>query len=227
MAKVAPVVKKTELNPPKTFTGKRTDLRRFLQDTFVFLTINKEHYNNDDKKIAFVMSFMTDGDTALWKEEFIGKVIRDSVARGDNISFGTYKKFIESLKKLFSPYDAPGDTLNTMKHLRMGDGNFDEHLAKFKLLVSQSGLVKSPVIVDLFRETLPIGLQQPILLSENPLTTLQEWYDKASTFTETGKGPSICWAEEKPTSQRRTPQRERSHSQNGNETPMPWTSIGL
>ena len=182
MAEAAPIVKKTELNPPRPFTGKRTDLRRFLQDTFIFLTINKEHYNNDDKKIAFVMSFMTDGDAALWKEEFIGKVIRDSVARGDDISFGTYKKFIESLKKSFSPYDAPGDALDAMKHLQMGDGNFDEHLAKFKLLVSQLGLDESPVIVDLFRETLPVGLQRPILLSENPLTTLQEWYDKANTF---------------------------------------------
>ena len=74
ITEVAPTVKKTELNLPRIFTGKRTDLQRFLQDTFVFLTINKEHYNNDNKKITFVMSFMTDGDTALWKEEFIGKV---------------------------------------------------------------------------------------------------------------------------------------------------------
>ena len=182
MAETAPTIKKTELNPLKIFTGKRTDLQRFLQDTFVFLLINKEHYNNDDKKIAFVMSFMMEGDTALWKEEFIGKVIRDSVTRGDDISFRTYKKFIESLKKSFSPYDALGDTLDAMKHLQMGEGNFDEHLAKFKLLMSQSGLDESPVIVDLFRETLPIGLQQPILLSENPPTTLQGWYDKAATF---------------------------------------------
>ena len=159
MAEAAPVVKKTKLNPPKVFTGKRTDLQRFLQDTFVFLMINKEHYNNDDKKIAFVMSFMTEGDATLWKEEFIGKVIRDSITRGDDISFGTYKKFIESLEKSFSPYDAPGDTLDAMKHLRMGDRSFDEHLAKFKLLRSQSGLDELPVIIDLFREMLPIGLQ--------------------------------------------------------------------
>ena len=75
MAEVVPTIKKTKLNPPKIFTGKRTDLQRFLQDTFVSLTINKEHYNTDDKKIAFVMSFMTDGDAALWKQEFISKVI--------------------------------------------------------------------------------------------------------------------------------------------------------
>ena len=64
MAETTPTIKKTELNPLKPFTGKRTDLQKFLQDTFVFLTINKEHYNNNDKKITFVMSFMTDGDAA-------------------------------------------------------------------------------------------------------------------------------------------------------------------
>ena len=182
MAEAAPTIKKTKLNPPRIFTGKRTDLQRFLQDTFVFLTINKEHYNNDNKKIVFVMSFMTDGDAALWKEEFIGKLIKDSVARGDDISFGLYKKFIESLEKSFSLYNMPGDALDAMKHLRMGDRSFEEHLAKFKLLMSQSGLDKSAIIVDLFREMLPHRLQRPILLSKNPPTTLQGWYDKANTF---------------------------------------------
>ena len=182
MAKVAPTIKKTELNPPKVFTGKQTDLQRFLQDTFVFLTINKEHYNTDDKKIAFVMSFMTDGDAALWKQEFISKVIQDSVTARNEITFGTYKSFIESLEKLFLPYDAPGGALDAMKRLQMGEGSFKEHLAKFELLVSQSGLDKSAAVADLFREMLPLGLQRPILLSEKPPVTLQEWYDKANTF---------------------------------------------
>ena len=182
MAEATPIAKKTELNPPKIFTGKRTDLQRFLQDTFIFFMINKEHYNTDDKKIAFVMLFMTDGDAALWKQEFISKVIRDSITAGNEITFGTYKSFIESLEKSFLPYDAPGDALDAMKRLQMGEGSFKEHLAKFKLLVSQSGLDESAVVADLFRETFPLGLQRPILLSKKPPVTLQEWYDKANTF---------------------------------------------
>ena len=150
MAKAAPTIKKTELNLPKVFTGKRTNLQRFLQDTFISLTINKEHYNTDDKKIAFVMSFMTDSDAALWKQEFISKVIRDSVTAGNKITFGMYKSFIESLEKLFLPYDAPGDALDAIKRLQMGEGSFKEHLAKFKLLVSQSGLDESAAVADLF-----------------------------------------------------------------------------
>ena len=69
-----------------------------------------------------------------------------------------------------------------MKCLRMGEGSFEEHLAKLKLLVSQSGLDESAVVADLFREMLPLGLQKPILLSEKPPVTLQEWYNKANTF---------------------------------------------
>ena len=183
MAEAAPAIaKKTELNPPKIFTGKWTDLQRFLQDTFVFLMINKEHYNTDDKKIAFVMSFMMEGHAALWKQEFISRVIWDSVTASNEITFRTYKSFIESLEKSFLPYDAPGNALYAMKHLRLGEGSMEEHLAKFKLLMSQSGLSDSAAVADLFWETLPLGLQRPILLSKKPPVTLEEWYDKANTF---------------------------------------------
>ena len=182
MAAAPTITKKIELNPPKIFTGKRTDLQRFLQDTFVFLTINKEHYDTDDKKIAFVMSFMTEGDAALWKQEFISRAIRDSVTNNTELTFGTYKNFVQSLEKSFQPYDAPGDALFAMKNLRLGGGMMEEHLAKFRLLMAQSGLEDSAAVADLFRETLPLGLQRPILLSEKPPVTLEDWYDKANTF---------------------------------------------
>ena len=60
-----------KLNPPKVFSGKRTELNKFLQDVLVYLTVNKEVYNNNEKKIAYLLSFMTEGDAASWKEEFL------------------------------------------------------------------------------------------------------------------------------------------------------------
>ena len=135
MADAAVATRKTELNPPKPFTRKRTKLSRFLQDMFVFLMINKAHYDSNDKKIAFVMSFMNDRYAVVWKE-FIDKQIRDSTKQGDEISFGIYKAFIDSLEKSFSPYNAPGDALKTMKQLQMGESSITEHVTRFKLLVS-------------------------------------------------------------------------------------------
>jgi Zinc knuckle len=40
----------------------------------------------------------------------------------------------------------------------------------------------SPALTDLYRETLPWGLQSLIIRSENPPKTLEEWYTKATNF---------------------------------------------
>src|SRR5882757_3426716 len=43
MADPAPqtgLIREVKLNPPKPFTGKRTELKRFLQDVIVYVTIN-------------------------------------------------------------------------------------------------------------------------------------------------------------------------------------------
>ena len=176
--------KEIKLNPPRPFTGKRMDLNRFLQDIFVYLFINKEYYDTDKKKIGFVLSFLTEGDAAIWKEQFIDKVRKDALAaaaRGDDASWGSYENFIESFENSFSPFDAPGDVLEAMKNLKMGD-NVDEHISKFKLLLSQSGLEESLVIVDLFQDTLPFGLKKSILTCEKLPKELDDWYTKATQF---------------------------------------------
>ena len=165
------MTKKTELNPPKLSMGKWTDLQHFIQETFVFLTINKEHYNTNYKKIAFVMVFINNEDASIWKQGFISRIMKDNW--GDNISFGTYKAFMDSLKKSFLPYDGPGNVLEEMKLLKFSnDKSIDEHMSKFKLLVAQSGLGQSTVVIDLFREMLPYSLQRPIIIMELAPTTL-------------------------------------------------------
>ena len=50
-----------KLNPPKVFSSKQTELNKFLQDVLMYLMVNKEVYNNDEKKIVYLLSFMTEG----------------------------------------------------------------------------------------------------------------------------------------------------------------------
>ena len=62
------------------------------------------------------------------------------------------------------------------------NGNIDEHVTKFKMLVTRSGLSDSTAIMDFFRETLPTLLQKQVMTCENPPVTLKEWYEKATKF---------------------------------------------
>jgi Retrotransposon gag protein len=172
-----------KLNPPKPFTEKRSNFILFMQDVFVYLKVNKSTYNNDKKKISFILSYLADGDAAVWKQQFIQKKIEESIeAKTDKPSWGNYKEFVEALKKTFQPYDEPAEALEDIKKLHLGDSSITEHNSRFQLLMCQTGMKDSPALTDLYRETLPWGLQSPIIRSEHPPKTLEEWYTKATNF---------------------------------------------
>jgi Ty3 transposon capsid-like protein/Zinc knuckle len=172
-----------KLNPLTPFTGKRSDFILFMQDVFVYLKVNKATYDNDDKKISFILSYLAGGDAAVWKQQFIQMKIEESKeAKTDEPNWGTYKEFVEALKKTFQPYNEPAEALEDIKKLRLGDGSITEHNSKFRLLVSQTGMKDSLALMDLYRETLPWGLQSPIIHSKHPPKTLEEWYTKATNF---------------------------------------------
>jgi hypothetical protein len=169
-------VREVKMNPPKPFTGKREDLKKFLQDTSLYILVNDKIYDTDVKKIAFALSFMNEGDAASWKEQ----ILEEAMAL-PSLDLGTWKQFKDNLEEAFKPYDAPGDALEEMKTLRMGNNSIEEHVAKFKMLVTRSGLdTASAAVIDYFRESLNIPLQRRILSLENPPKTLKEWYDWAA-----------------------------------------------
>jgi hypothetical protein len=67
-----------KLNPPTPFTGKQSDFILFMQDVFVYLKVNKATYDNDDKKISFILSYLAGGDAAVCKQQFIQTKIEES-----------------------------------------------------------------------------------------------------------------------------------------------------
>jgi Retrotransposon gag protein len=166
---------KIKLNPLTPFTGKQNKFILFMQDVYIYLKLNQYIYDNNDKKISFILSYLTGGDTAIWKQQFIQTKIEEHEEEGTKEpNWGTYKDSVEALKKTFQPYDEPAEALEDMKKLRLNDNSITEHNSKFRLLVSQTGMKDSLALTDLYRETLPWALQSPIIRSEHLPKTLKE-----------------------------------------------------
>jgi len=53
--------KEVKINMQIPFTGDRKKLEEFLIETDMYLTINKDTYNNNSQQIIFILSFMKDG----------------------------------------------------------------------------------------------------------------------------------------------------------------------
>ena len=62
------------------------------------------------------------------------------------------------------------------------NGNIDEHVAKFRILVTKSRLMALVAIMDLFQETLLTPLQKQVMICKNPPTTLNQWYEKSTKY---------------------------------------------
>jgi Ty3 transposon capsid-like protein len=173
---------KFKLSPPTPFTGKQNKFVLFMQDVYVYLKVNQYTYDNDDKKISFILSYLTGGDAAIWKQQFIQTKIEEHEEEEGTKepNWGTYKKFVEALKKMFQPYNKPAEAFEDMKKLCLNNNSIMEHNSKFRLLVSQTGMKDLPALTDLYWETLPWGLQSPVIRSKHPPKTLEKWYTKAT-----------------------------------------------
>jgi hypothetical protein len=83
-----------------------------MQDVYVYLKVNRLTYDNNEKKISFILSYLAKGDSAVWKQQFIQTRIEESKeAKSDQPNWGTYKEFVEALKRTFQPYDELAEAL--------------------------------------------------------------------------------------------------------------------
>ena len=124
-------MKEVKFNVPKPFSGKRGDLKKFLQTCRMYLQTNSDMYNTDERKVVFVLSFMTEGDTANWKDQWLDELEEEATRiKSSKLNFGRYEDFLDLLKKDFAEYDALGDALNEMKTLRYDPKtSIDDHIS--------------------------------------------------------------------------------------------------
>jgi hypothetical protein len=148
------------------------------------MNINHKTYNNDLRKIAFVLSFMATGSTATWKTQFIEEAYARPAPPNPNDRLGTYTQFRKNLMEAFSMFNSVGDALDELRSLRKKKNELiDKHIAKFKMLAAESKInTTNPLSIKLFKETLPWALTLELMKLETPLKTINDWYEWAATL---------------------------------------------
>ena len=170
---------------PREFSGKRTDLNRFIMSCMAHLVVNKDIYHTDEKKIGFLLSLLNDGEAGAWKEQFIQEAFDEAMAKGGaEMTFGTFPDFLKRLKESFEPHNDAANALTQLRALqyKLGD-NIDEHIMKFRMCLARTKLDKtsdSQATIEFFKETLPPQLLQRIYRGEMIPETLSGWYKKAT-----------------------------------------------
>jgi Retrotransposon gag protein len=150
----------------------------------MFMDINHETYNNDLRKIAFVLLFMTAGAAATWKAQFINDACAKPIPTNPNDRLGMYTQFRKDLTEAFSMFDSVGDALDKLRSLKKKKTeSIDEHIAKFKMLAAKlKSDTTNPLSIELFKKTLPWALMLELMKLETLLKTINDWYKWAATL---------------------------------------------
>jgi Ty3 transposon capsid-like protein len=175
--------KELNLNKLEAFDGNRDGFKKFLQNVEVYMDVNHETYNNNLRKIAFVLSFMATGSAATWKAQFIEEAYARPAPTNPNDRLGTYAQFRKDLMEAFPMFNLVGDALDELRSLRKKNEPIDEHIARFKMLAAESKIdTTNSLSIELFKETLPWGLTLELMRLETPLKTIDNWYEWAVTI---------------------------------------------
>jgi Retrotransposon gag protein len=103
------------------------------------MDINHETYNNNLRKITFILSFMTTGAAATWKAQFIEEAYAKPISTNPKNRLRTYATFRKDLIKAFSMFNSVGNTLDKLRSLRKKRTDLiNEHIARFKMLATES-----------------------------------------------------------------------------------------
>ena len=72
-----------------------------------YLAVNETSYSNDAKKIAFALSYMTEGSTQTWAETFQENVINDTT-----VTLGTWDDFLKKFQQTFKHQDTARNAIS-------------------------------------------------------------------------------------------------------------------
>ena len=98
----APKPQELKLGQPSIFDGNPKKARAWINNTQLYLLVNKDVYNHDDKKITFALSFMKEGAAELWAlMETEAAFVRNPPG------FGTWTDFIKKFNDSFIPKNKP------------------------------------------------------------------------------------------------------------------------
>ena len=101
----------------------------------MYLRINRYIYEDDEDKIAFVLSFMNEKEALSWKQTFLWFIME----RDEEIIFPPFENFIKELLSYFQPTNTHQDAAHQLGLLKQGNKTVKEIIMEFRLLVSLAG----------------------------------------------------------------------------------------
>jgi hypothetical protein len=110
-------------------------MEAFLAHCKLLIKAQPKKFDQDEKKIAFILSYMKEGIAEQWKTQFI----RDRDDENNLRSRMSYEVFIKEVEETFMPLDKGRRARDIIDSLHQGQSSVDAYISAFNSLARNSG----------------------------------------------------------------------------------------
>ena len=169
-----------KLGQPSIFDGNPKKARAWINNTQLYLLINKEVYDHNDKKITFALTFMKEGAAGLWA------LTETETAFTRNLpGFGTWANFLQRFNNSFILENTKEQAIAWLTTTKVNDKiDILDYISKFKNNAALSGITDQNVLINFFSRGIPTQLMRRIYSMDIVPTTMEKWYQQTLHFKQ-------------------------------------------
>ena len=173
-----PKPQELKLGQPSAFNGDPKKARAWINNTRLYLLVNKDVHDHDDKKVAFTLSFMKVGSAGLWA------LTETKTAFANNPpGFGTWSDFLKRFNDSFILKNTKEQAIAWLLTIKINDKiNLLKYISKFKNNATLSGITDQNVLINFFSRRIPTQLMKRIYSMDTVPSTVEKWYLQALHF---------------------------------------------